>query len=239
MSQLLTRVGFAVAGGVAGVLVVQGAMPFFEEPDPQKLVSNTVVYSPLDEGESPASGLEARVRADRHQRIAVRTQPHYRGELYPEAIRKLTESGSAESLEHRLRDAYKKKLQQHLGEFERNFRELSLLVAVEGKEVKRKLRSRPERCIVIRSLPRERDPAYPEVLKAREEIENRGLGTVWGEALELGKSEVHFVILWKEWPALKRLHKEQALMVQERQRLVRAWIRSMYDKQGMNLFSGY
>lgn len=238
MSHLLTRVGYVVAGGVAGVLVVQGAAPFFEDPDPQKLVSNTVVYSPLDQGESPHSDLKARVRADRPQRIAVRTEPHYRGELGKDTVRKLIESGSAGSLEYRLREAYAKRLQRHLGEFERSFRELNLLVAVEGKEVKRKLRSRPERCIIVQSLPREKDPAYVELLQAREEVENRGLGTVWGEGLERGKSEIHFVILWKEWPALERLHKEQVLMIQERRRLVSAWIESMYEEKGMDLFSG-
>lgn len=156
---------------------------------------------------------------------------HYEGELRPDAVEEVIDAGRAESLEHRLGPAASERLEASLAEFDLALRDMSLLLDEIESEARTALRNRPDRSVVIRTKPREADPAYPDLLRLRPSHED---GTTWNEPHDDG--ERFLFVLWREWPELRQLYSDRSHMLVDRELRVRRWIDEEYRKHGMKVF---
>ena len=161
------------------------------------------------------------------------SQPVYMGRLSQAAVDAFIRTGRADVLEHRLAKAPLERLRAKLADFDQAMRDLSLLFEEEKEKVKAQLRRRPDRTIRIRTRPRERDPAYLELLAARGRV-SKGRGAVW-ESIVDGE-EIHVIVNWDEWPALKAMRDDRFYMLDDRERRVRNWIADEYRVHGLSMF---
>jgi len=141
--------------------------------------------------------------------------------------------GKAETLEPRLKPLYREQLKASLESIDRGLEELGEIYVSEVRAVKAALAADPTRCVRIRTSPREKDPRYPALLVARLEVEQKGLGAVWGDFDRATREEFHVVVRWSEWPNLRNLIDCQVFHVHARNQTVRDWItRRYYENDG-------
>ncbi|MFQ5504523.1 MAG: hypothetical protein ACE5F1_06955 [Planctomycetota bacterium] len=222
-------------GCVTGVLVVESLVVSAAAIDPLSYVTSTSVYSILDP-ERPIEPVLGGQLSERDMtmttRILVWSQPLYTGRLDPEAAKELVRRGYAAALEHHLSAPARRDLLEHLSSFDRELRDLSLLVEAENEETMRRLKSEPERHVVLRAKPREGDPAYKTLVEFRESVKG-GKGEVWSKPEDGGVMSV--LIKWDEHPVLKSLHDERFAMILDRHKRVRSWIKDRYERDGFSI----
>lgn len=161
------------------------------------------------------------------------SQAVYQGRLTSAAVDSLIKSGRADVLEHRLAPDAADRLRGTLAQFDQAVRDLSLLFEEEKEKVTTELRQRPDRTIRIRTRPREQDAAYFDLLAARGRV-SKGRGAVWESVVD--GEEIHVIVNWDEWPALKAMRDDRFYMLDDRERRVRAWIAQEYLVRGMSMF---
>lgn len=144
----------------------------------------------------------------------------------------LVAQGKADTLESRLRAEYRELLKASISNIDRGLADLGDIYVADVRAAKASLMVDPTRCIRIRTSPRERDPNYPLLLAARREIEQKGLGAVWGDYDRATREEVHLLVRWSEWPNLRGLIDCQVSHVQARRDAVRNWITRRYYEMG-------
>lgn len=166
-------------------------------------------------------------------KLLYASQGVYTGALTADAVDKLIERGRAETLEHRLTKPALEQLRALLGDFDTALRDVSLLINEEEDRVKAELRERADRHVRILTRPRERDPHYLDLLVARAQM-SHGRGAVWGLVGDPG--EVHVIVRWEEWPALKSMNDDRFYMLDDREKRVREWISKEYRGRGMSMF---
>lgn len=144
----------------------------------------------------------------------------------------LVARGKGDTLESRLRAEHREQLKASISSIDRGLSELGDVYASDVRTAKARLMVDPTRCIRIRTSPREKDPNYPALLAARREIEQKGLGAVWGDYDRATREEVHVLVRWSEWPNLRGLIDCQVSHVQARRDAVRDWITKRYYEMG-------
>jgi hypothetical protein len=164
----------------------------------------------------------------RDVKLFLTSQDLYHGPMSRGAVEALLEKGRAHALEHRLSPDAAERLRDELREFDLALRDMSLLMDELEADTRTALRQRADRSVVIRTQPKELDPAFPEFLRLRPA---RGEGTIWGEPYEAG--ERYLAVLWSEWPELKMLYDDRSLMLVDRQHRVRIWIEAEFRQRGM------
>jgi hypothetical protein len=76
------------------------------------------------------------------------------------------------------------------------------------------------------------DPSWQHVKDLRQEVEGK-TGAVWGEwDADTGK-EIHYVMLWEEWPGLRALFDDQATMLEARRETIADWVREEFKTNGL------
>jgi len=159
--------------------------------------------------------------------------PHYSGDLTGFSVRALIDGAVAEALLSRLSAKAQAELNQTLEAFDRELREMILLVEEENEQVKRALLKDPTRCIHLSKSEDKRSRSWLRYVQALKETDG-GKGAVWGQNTPSGP--VQLVVKWSDWPKLKKLHDERTGMVRKRTLRVRSWIRTKFQERGMALF---
>jgi hypothetical protein len=166
------------------------------------------------------------------ERKVVWRSGQYEGELTPERVVDLIRKGEAWLLESRLGARELLALRASLRDVDRAMQAVAELYSEEVKRAKLALANDPARHVRIAAKPRERDPRWPEVLGARKDL--AGIGAVYGGVDPRG--EIHYLVRWSEWPAIKRRVDEQVHLVSERNQQVAMWIAARYGIDGMAIF---
>jgi hypothetical protein len=148
-------------------------------------------------------------------------------------IEEMLANGSAHLLESQLTDAHRLLLQEKVQDLTRALMQLALRDEEELTRIKGLLVGDPERTIEITAKKREEDPHYPRLLRMRELVE-RGHGGVWGDFID-GR-EIHFVVRWDEWPALKSIRDMQLKLIAQRTQIVADSIEAGYRREGSAVF---
>jgi hypothetical protein len=143
----------------------------------------------------------------------------------------LTE-GRAYALEQLLSPSAKQALSGHLADITTRLSELAVAWEKELSRIKLRLRGDPTRTIAIHTKPRESDPRYPDLLKARVTMGKDG--AVWGDIV--GGTELHFLVHWKEWPTMLQIREVQLDLIRTRRTRVHTWITQQYATIGPSLF---
>lgn len=243
LSSLRFTALLAVVAGVIGTTLVLGtsreaAAAAPDVVDPHQLVKTVEVKSELA-ADKPlrlaVSGQFGKPEAGSSVKFLFATQPYYTGPLTASTVETLVAHAKADVLEHRLGLGASELLRAAIAAFDDTVRDVSLLIHEEEERVKAELRKRPDRQIRIATRPREQDPAYFELTQAQHRLPAKD-GTIWGE-IE-GDGELHLIVRWDEWPALRAMQKDRFYMMTERARRVREWITDQFRTRGMALFAG-
>ena len=145
-------------------------------------------------------------------RLAIPVRPDLSSEIREDTVCTLLARGQAASLQHRLGEASRARVEQAL-------------------------RERPEREIIIRANSRTADPRWPEVQEQERMLQRSLTGIVTGEALAPRDSAlICFVIHWDEWPVLKRLQDRFHVAVQGRREAAARWVTDEFQRRGMGTF---
>ncbi|MFQ5506495.1 MAG: hypothetical protein ACE5F1_17130 [Planctomycetota bacterium] len=232
----LPRVIGIVIGGLAGFLLVRSLAGYLTAPDPLAQVVPTLVYTELEEGapiDPRLGGKIPSMRKGETFKVGYWKQEVYGGQLSEASVATICAAGKAHALEARLQAWAKAALRETLVETNETLRDLSLIISDEEASVKRSLASRKDRCFVLRTRPETSDPLFGAYMR-QAKATGRGKGAVWSGGTE-GGGVTHYVVLWKEWPRLRRLLGQRMAVLHEREREVGAWIQAEYEKQGMRL----
>jgi len=221
-----------VVAGFFGFRVLAGS----ERPDPLREISGGFLYMDLEE-EGPAATRatmfpDQRV-PDRKRRVFQWAQSTYQGDLDREAVPLLIQAGRAASLEGRLSPSASAEMAVSMCAMEKELKEMILLVEEENLEAKKVLRNREGRHLLLKQQPYAQDSAYPK-LQEMIALTRKGKGVVWGDAHPQGNLQL--ILLWEEWPGLKKLHDRRNAMLDRRRSRVRQWIEREFEGNGMTLF---
>lgn len=222
----LVACAFAVGAVVTALVLLPGQLSESAQdsflPDS---ISGQMATLPLDSAvASPDSSLR------RH--MLAWQRPLYQGSLNANVVESLVRAKRSAVLEARLTAESQAELQSVIGPIEATLRQVGAVYAREIETTKALLRARPDRCVHIKSRPRELDANYDALLQARSNV--TGQGAVWGD-IE-GDGEVHVIVKWSEWPVLKQQFDDQVALINERHRLVGQWIADRFAKHGMRIF---
>jgi hypothetical protein len=164
-------------------------------------------------------------------------QAFFLGPLEQAYVQSLIQNGRAEALEHRLQLTERKALDEWMATHDHELRHVARLANSEVANVKSLIRQqRPDLQIVIRTKRQEDDPNYNLLLQARQMIEAKQLGAIWGDVVKGQQGVVHYIIRWREWPLLRRLYDDQNTLILARKRRVSEWISLRFARIGMGLF---
>lgn len=203
--------------------------------DPLEQIRTTDVMAPLSENEPLRLALGGKfdeLKPGSHVRLFFASHRHYEGPITAEAIERLIDAGRADTLEYRLAPEFKARLDALMAEYDEALRDFALMVADEESVAKSQLRNRPERCFEITSEPRELDPEYLRFLRERPSSKD---GSVFGEPLK-PRGERLLIVLWTEWPGLRKLYDDRTAMIVDRRRRTGRWIAEQYGQHGLKLF---
>lgn len=145
--------------------------------------------------------------------------------------------GRGDLLEPFIQDDYRAKLLEVLLPIEDALRATAQVYDMEVKRVKEMLRARPDRTVLVASgKGRELDPSWQKVQDLRQEVEGK-TGAVWGDWDPASRKEIHYIMLWDEWPGLRALFDDQATMLEARRQVVTDWVREEYDNNGVGFLN--
>lgn len=228
----------SVLVGVAVVLAGIGARVAWPRKlvDPLTLIRPQTVYAELREGVDlsvRSTSALTRPEPGTAVRMAFWTQPTYGGPLDERTIERIVSADQAESLEFRLRPAERAELRAAMKTTDDALRDLGLVIAAQEEGVKAKLRGNPERTIVLREQPAERDPRYAEVARLRKEVKY-DKGAIWPDGCPEGT--IYFIIYWSEFPGLKALLDDRFTLLNHRRESVRRTIVDLHRQRGKVIF---
>ena len=220
-------IGFAAGAGPRA--------PSPEPLDPLDQIRTTDVMAPLSEDQPLRLALRGeldQVKPGSRQRLFFATHPHFEGPIDAAAVERLLAAGRAETLEHRLTPEHLESLRKEMADYDEALRDFALLIVDEERHVMEQVRERRDRCYEVRREPRELDPEYVRFLRDRPASTD---GTVWTEPLQPTGHKL-VVILWSDWPSLRRLYDDRTAMIVDRRRRVARWIESRFRADGLQVF---
>jgi hypothetical protein len=157
-----------------------------------------------------------------------------------EQARYLIGHGHAELLEPYLRPEPKYALEIAIRDLVDAMRDTGHVYDAEVRRVKSELRTRNDRTIALtpahdNMTPDEterRDSDLRTLRSTQQEIEGK-TGAVWGEWDAQSRCELHYIVLWDEWPGLLQLLQGMATISSARQSRVRNWIEEIVNTDGL------
>lgn len=206
-----------------------------EPVDPVSLIRTVDVFAPLDTDKPLRLALGGKfddLKPGTHTRLFFSTHPHYGGPLDENSVRRIIDTGHAATLEQRLAPAALDSLRTELSDYDESLRDLALVIVSEEERIKAELRVRADRVVEFHSRPRDLDPALPELL-SRQPLAKDGL--TWSEGLP-PNGECVLIVLWSEWPGLRKLYDDRTAMIVDRRRRAGRWIEHQFSAHGMEVF---
>jgi hypothetical protein len=202
---------------------------------PQTPVEKTAyVHLSPDRDATPELGTETPA-PDKPASWFLWRQKVHAGGLDEEEVRRVLDANRAERLEYRLKPEFRDQLLAQTAEVETTLKELVPVYTAAVDHVRKELIARGE-VVRIRTQPREADPNYPALIQARQEIENRGKGAIWGSR-DTNGDEVHILLRWADWPDIDRIRETQVSLVLQRNAIARRVIPKLFETHGMGIFA--
>lgn len=144
----------------------------------------------------------------------------------------ILEKGRGELLAPFLAESQRALLDKELKDIDEVIRSTAEVYDAVVSAAKTKLsENRPHRVIRIPAAAPATAPERAALVEARKKFEGR-LGAVWANVDSKTGDQLHYIVLWEEWPDIRGLLGDLAELTSERRLIIRQWVCEQWQMKG-------